>query len=66
MKLYSNGFEFMLAIISKAFSELNLNLKTVDNIKMCCIFEVIVRRFSENAETGNYYNPKENRHLINI
>lgn len=53
--------------VVKAFSELDLNPKTVDNIKMGYIFEDIIRRFSENAEAGDHYTPREViRLLINI
>lgn len=53
--------------VVKAFSELDLNPKTVDNIKMGYIFEDIIRRFSENAEAGDHYTPREViRLLVNI
>lgn len=53
--------------VVKAFSELDLNPNTVDNIKMGYIFEDIVRRFSENAEAGDHYTPREViRLLVNI
>ena len=35
--------------VVKEFSELDLNPKTVDNMKMGYIFEDLIRRFSENA-----------------
>lgn len=41
--------------VIKAFSELDLNPKTVDNLKMGYIFEDIIRQFSENAEAGDHY-----------
>ena len=44
--------------VIKAFSELDLNPKTVDNMKMGYIFEDIIRRFSENAGTGGRYTSK--------
>lgn len=39
----------------KAFSELDLNVETVDSVKMGYIFEDLIRRFSENAEAGDHY-----------
>lgn len=45
--------------IVKKFSELNLNPKTVDSHKMGYMFEDIIRRFSENAEAGDHYTPRE-------
>lgn len=53
--------------VVKDFSELDLDPKTVDNIKMGYIFEDIIRRFSENAEAGDHYTPREViRLLVNI
>lgn len=53
--------------VVKAFSELDLNPKTIDNLKMGYIFEDIIRRFSENAEAGDHYTPREViRTLVNI
>lgn len=53
--------------VVKAFSELDLNPKTVDNIKMGYIFEDIIRRFSENADAGDHYTPREViRLMVNI
>jgi len=53
--------------VVKAFSELDLDPKTVDNMKMGYIFEDIIRRFSENAEAGDHYTPREViRLLVNI
>lgn len=45
--------------VVKAFSELDLNPKTVDNIKMGYIFEDLIRRFSENAEAGDHYTGRD-------
>lgn len=56
----------LLGVI-KEFSNLDLNPKTVDNIKMGYIFEDIIRKFSENAEAGDHYTPREViRLLVNI
>ena len=41
------------------FSELDLNPETVDNQKMGYMFEEIIKRFSENAEAGDHYTPRE-------
>lgn len=45
--------------IVKAFSELDLNPKTVDNMKMGYIFEELIRKFSENAEAGDHYTGRD-------
>lgn len=48
----------LLGVI-KEFSTLDLNPETVDNHKMGYIFEDIIRRFSENAEAGDHFTPRE-------
>ncbi len=48
----------LLGVVKK-FSELNLNPETVDNVKMGYMFEDIIRRYSENAEAGDHYTPRE-------
>lgn len=45
--------------VVKKFSELNLSTDNIDSIKMGYIFEDIIRRFSENAEAGDHYTPRE-------
>lgn len=45
--------------IVKAFSELDLNPKTIDNMKMGYIFEELIRKFSENAEAGDHYTGRD-------
>lgn len=45
--------------VVKKFSELDLNPETIDNVKMGYMFEEIIRRFSENAEAGDHYTPRE-------
>ena len=45
--------------IVKKFSELDLNPKTIDNVKMGYIFEDLIRRFSENAEAGDHYTGRD-------
>lgn len=45
--------------VVKKFSELNLSTENIDSMKMGYIFEDIIRRFSENAEAGDHYTPRE-------
>ena len=45
--------------VVKAFSELDLNPLTIDNVKMGYIFEDLIRRFSENAEAGDHYTGRD-------
>ena len=45
--------------VVKKFSELDLYPSHVDSMKMGYIFEDIIRRFSENAEAGDHYTPRE-------
>jgi type I restriction enzyme M protein len=45
--------------VVKKFSELDLNPETIDNVKMGYMFEEIIRKFSENAEAGDHYTPRE-------
>ena len=45
--------------VVKEFSILDLDPETVDNHKMGYIFEDIIRRFSENAEAGDHFTPRE-------
>ena len=53
--------------IVKKFSEINFDPSSVDGMKMGYIFEDIIRRFSENAEAGDHYTPREViRLLVNI
>lgn len=53
-----NKHNRLLAVI-KAFSEIDLDPKTVDNIKMGYIFEELIRKFSENAEAGDHYTGRD-------
>ncbi len=48
----------LLGVVKK-FSELDLDPDTVDGHKMGYMFEEIIRRFSENAEAGDHYTPRE-------
>lgn len=45
--------------IIKAFSELDLDPKTIDGMKMGYIFEDLIKRFSENAQAGDYYTGRD-------
>ena len=45
--------------IVKAFSELDLNPATIDNMTMGYIFEELIRKFSENAEAGDHYTGRD-------
>ena len=45
--------------VIKAFSELDLNPKTIDGMKMGYIFEELIRKFSENAEAGDHYTGRD-------
>ena len=45
--------------VVKAFSEIDLDPRTVDNIKMGYIFEELIRKFSENAEAGDHYTGRD-------
>lgn len=53
--------------VVKKFSKIDFNPQSVDGMKMGYIFEDIIRRFSENAEAGDHYTPREViRLLVNI
>lgn len=53
--------------VVKKFSEINFDPKSIDGMKMGYIFEDLIRRFSENAEAGDHYTPREViRLLVNI
>ena len=45
--------------VVKAFSELDLDPETIDNVHMGYIFEDLIRRFSENAEAGDHYTGRD-------
>lgn len=45
--------------VIKAFSELDLDPHTIDNVKMGYIFEELIRKFSENAEAGDHYTGRD-------
>lgn len=48
-----------LLSVVKAFSEIDLDPKTIDNMKMGYIFEELIRKFSENAEAGDHYTGRD-------
>lgn len=50
--------------VVRKFSELDLDPDTVSNVAMGYMFEEIIRRFSENAEAGDHYTPREVVRLI--
>jgi len=49
----------MLFLVIKEFSQIDLHPNTVTNQEMGYIFEELIRRFSENAEAGDHYTPRE-------
>ncbi|MBQ3351932.1 MAG: SAM-dependent DNA methyltransferase [Thermoguttaceae bacterium] len=48
-----------LFAVVKAFSELDLDPRTIDNVKMGYIFEELIRKFSENSEAGDHYTGRD-------
>lgn len=48
-----------LLSVVKAFSELDLDPATTDNMKMGYIFEELIRKFFENAEAGDHYTGRD-------
>lgn len=53
--------------VVKKFSDLDLYPAHVDSMKMGYIFEDIISRFSENAEAGDHYTPREViRLMVNV
>ncbi|WP_431785542.1 type I restriction-modification system subunit M [Paenibacillus lactis] len=49
----------LLYLTIKRFSELDLHPEVVTNVEMGYIFEELIRRFSEHAEAGDHYTPRE-------
>src|SRR5699024_4592989 len=49
----------LLYLVVKRFSEIDLHPSTVSNMEMGYIFEELIRRFSEHAEAGDHYTPRE-------
>ena len=63
-KMDSNN---LLFITIKEFNKIDLHPEKVNNQEMGYIFEELIRRFSENAEAGDHYTPREViRLMINI
>jgi len=49
----------LLFLVVKEFSQIDLHPDLVSNQEMGYIFEELIRRFSENAEAGDHYTPRE-------
>ncbi|WP_036577314.1 type I restriction-modification system subunit M [Oceanobacillus picturae] len=49
----------LLYLVVKRFSEIDLHPSVVSNVEMGYIFEELIRRFSEHAEAGDHYTPRE-------
>src|SRR5690625_573304 len=49
----------LLYLVVKRFSDIDLHPHAVSNMEMGYIFEELVRRFSEHAEAGDHYTPRE-------
>lgn len=49
----------LLYLVVKRFSEIDLHPNVVSNVEMGYIFEELIRRFSEHAEAGDHYTPRE-------
>lgn len=49
----------LLYSVIKLFASIDLNISKVSNMQMGYIFEELIRRFSENAEAGDHYTPRE-------
>lgn len=49
----------LLYLVVKRFSEIDLHPDVVSNVEMGYIFEELIRRFSEHAEAGDHYTPRE-------
>lgn len=55
-KMDRNG---ILYLTVKRFAEVDLHPNTVSNLEMGYIFEELIRRYSEHAEAGDHYTPRE-------
>ncbi|SDC60982.1 type I restriction enzyme M protein [Pelagirhabdus alkalitolerans] len=49
----------LLYLTVKRFSEIDLHPDMVSNLEMGYIFEELIRRYSEHAEAGDHYTPRE-------
>ena len=49
----------LLFLVTKEFAGIDLHPEIVSNQEMGYIFEELIRKFSENAEAGDHYTPRE-------
>ncbi len=49
----------LLYSVVQLFAAMDLSVEKVSNMQMGYIFEELIRRFSENAEAGDHYTPRE-------
>src|SRR5690625_549260 len=49
----------LLYLVVQRFNEIDLHPDSVSNREMGYIFEELIRRFSEHAEAGDHYTPRE-------
>lgn len=49
----------LLYSMIQQFAGMDLGIERVSNMQMGYIFEELIRRFSENAEAGDHYTPRE-------
>ncbi|MEK3740401.1 class I SAM-dependent DNA methyltransferase [Paenibacillus odorifer] len=49
----------LLYSVIQQFAGIDLGIERVSNMQMGYIFEELIRRFSENAEAGDHYTPRE-------
>lgn len=49
----------LLYSVIQLFTSMDLSVSKVSNMQMGYIFEELIRRFSENAEAGDHYTPRE-------
>lgn len=49
----------LLFLVIKEFTQIDLHPEVVSNQEMGYVFEELIRRFSENAEAGDHYTPRE-------
>ncbi|MCT4595920.1 MAG: type I restriction-modification system subunit M [Anaeromicrobium sp.] len=49
----------LLFLVIKEFNNIDLHPEVVSNQEMGYVFEELIRRFSENAEAGDHYTPRE-------
>ena len=56
----------LLFLVIKEFNQIDLHPDVVSNQEMGYIFEELIRRFSENAEAGDHYTPREVIELMTL